>query len=184
MGFYSELSFKERGKKIAQCLPFFIFLTIFRVTSFSLVHVVLRVYSIIIYIVLLSILFLGLLMSTSSSSAKKYVRETRKKKGLIYFVVLPFRTMLTYYMFTTGNKGKETVIMVFWFICNTIMVLSLSFVVNLNLRGQFLNIKRICDFLNLNKVQLVKYHLAFNVTIAVIILSGIASISLYLLHIR
>ena len=118
--FYSELSFKERGKKIgqilnflpsfhsfsffssAQCLPFFIFLTIFRVTSFSLVLVVLRVYSIIIYIVLLSILFLGLLMSTSSSSATKYVRETRKKKGLIYFVVLPFRTMFTYYMFTTG----------------------------------------------------------------------------------
>ena len=101
--FYSELSFKELFSfSLAQCLPFFIFLTTFRVTSFSLVLVVLRVYSIIIYIVLLSILFLGLLMSTSSSNAKKHVKETRKKKGLIYFVVLPFRTMFTYYMFTTG----------------------------------------------------------------------------------
>ena len=117
--FYTELSFPERGRKIgienyiflkiiileipARCLPFFFFLTIFRVMSFSLVLVVLRLYSIVLYAVLLSILLLGFIISTSRnredprSSAMKYLKATTKEQGLIYFLVLPFRTI-----FSTG----------------------------------------------------------------------------------
>ena len=92
----------------ASCLPFYIFLTVFRVMSFSLVLVVLRAYSILLYFLLLSILLLWLFFSTSSrdrktstTKAMEYLRTTRKEQCLIYFIVLPFRTM-----FSTGFLSK------------------------------------------------------------------------------
>ena len=85
----------------ARCLPFYFFLTIFRVMSFSLVLVVLRVYSIILYVVLLSILLLGVLMSAlrnkKNPRAIRFLKTTRREQGLVYFFVLPFRTI-----FSTG----------------------------------------------------------------------------------
>ena len=86
-----------------RCLPFYFFLTIFRVMSFSLVLVVLRVYSIILYVVLLSILLLGVLMSAlrnkknPTSRAIRFLKTTRREQGLVYFLVVPFRTI-----FSTG----------------------------------------------------------------------------------
>ena len=86
----------------ARCLPFYFFLTIFRVMSFSLVLVVLRVYSIILYVVLLSILLLGVLISAlrnkdPTSRAIRFLKTTRREQGLVYFLVVPFRTI-----FSTG----------------------------------------------------------------------------------
>ena len=87
----------------ARCLPFYFFLTIFRVMSFSLVLVVLRVYSIILYVVLLSILLLGVLISAlrnkknPTSRAITFLKTTRREQGLVYLLVLPFRTI-----FSTG----------------------------------------------------------------------------------
>ena len=162
----------------ASCLPFYIFLTIFRVMSFSLIVVVLRVYSILLYIILLSILFLCLFFSTSSRDRK----TTRKERGLFYFIVLPFRTM-----FTTGflrQRDKETIFQVFWFLCNSLLVIALSVVVNLKLSGEFSSIESIYSFFNLSKVQLIKYDLAFNVTVGTIIFTGIVSTCLYLCHIK
>ena len=146
--------------------------------SFSLIVVVLRVYSIILYIVLLLILLLCLFFSTSSRDRK----TTRKERGLIYFIVLPFRTM-----FTTGflrQRDKETIFQVFWFLCNSLLVIALTVVVNLRLNGEFSNLESVFNFLNLSKVQLIKYDLAFNATVGTIILTGIVSTCLYFLHIR
>jgi len=104
--YYSELSFQARGQKLARCLPFYIFLTIFRVMSFSLVLVVLGFYSIVLYFALLSILLLGFFFSILTEGndtkpmenlkdAMEEVRRTRQEQGLIYFFMLPFRTILS-----------------------------------------------------------------------------------------
>jgi len=103
--YYSELSFQARGHKLARCLPFYIFLTIFRVMAFSLVLVVLGFYSIILYFVLLSILTLAVFFSivTEGNNSKpmknlkdalEELKRTRQEQGLIYFFMLPFRTIL------------------------------------------------------------------------------------------
>ena len=121
--YYSELSFLERGQKpgenlsfaiwtkkfenlSARCLPFYIFLTMFRVGSFSLVFVVCRFYSILIYKTLLSIPLLGFFVSVleEGKSAKKSenlkkalesLYKTRQKQGLLYLLMLIFRTILS-----------------------------------------------------------------------------------------
>jgi len=182
--FYTQLSFQERGSKLARCLPFYFFLTIFRVMSFSLVLVVLRVYSFILYFGLLSILLLGVLISAlrnkkdATSRALRYLRTTRREQGLVYFLVLPFRTI-----FSTGNTDKETAFQVFWFLCNSLLVISLSFVVFLNPHGELSKVESIYNFLDLGKVHLIKYNLAFNATVGIILLSGNLSICLYFLQI-
>ena len=74
--------------------------------SFSLVLVVLGFYSIILYFVLLSILLLGFFFSilTEGKNAKpmKNLRDAmeeltriRQEQGIIYFFMLPFRTILS-----------------------------------------------------------------------------------------
>lgn len=120
--YYSDLSFQARGQKLgeqclklrsqdnftlaARCLPFYIFLTIFRVMSFSLVLVVLGIYSIVLYFVLLSILLLGFFFSILTEGndtkpmenlkdAMKELSRTRQEQGLIYFFMLPIRTILS-----------------------------------------------------------------------------------------
>merc|ERR1712088_817438 len=114
---------------------------------------------------------LGFIISTSRnredprSSAMKYLKTTTKEQGLIYFLVLPFRTI-----FSTGSTDKETAFQVFWFLCNSFLVIALSFVVFLNPSGESLKVE-------------INYNLAFNATVGTILLTGNLSICLYFLQI-
>ena len=113
--YYSALSFHARGQKLgdiwpisnlhlfhlsARCLPFYIFLTIFRVTSVSLVLVVVGgFYSIVLYFVLLSILlsgiFLSMLLDGENVAVLENLSRIRQQQGLVYLFMLPFRTILS-----------------------------------------------------------------------------------------
>ena len=84
----------------------------------------------------------------------------------------------------SGNTDKETAFQVFWFLCNSLLVISLSFVVFLNpTSGELSKVESIFNFLDLGKVQLIKYNLAFNATVGIILLTGNLSICLYFLQI-
>ena len=181
----------------ARCLPFYIFLIIFRVTSFSLVLVVLGgFYSIVLYFVLLSILlsgiFLSMLLDGENVAVLENLSRIRQQQGLVYLFMLPFRTVLSTgtsaflisLHLITGDTDKETIFQVFWFLCNSLLVVSLNFVVNLKLSGQFPNIESIYNFLSLNEVHVIKHDLAFNAIVGTVILAGNISTSLYFLYIK
>ena len=87
-------------------------------------------------------------------------------------------------MFDPGDTEKETIFQVFWFLCNSLLVVALNFVVNLKLSGQFPNIETIYNFLNLNEVHVIKHNFAFNVIVGTVILAGNISTSLYFLYIK
>ena len=83
-----------------------------------------------------------------------------------------------------GNTDKETAFQVFWFLCNSLLVIGLSFVVFLNpSSGELSKIESIFNFLDLGQVHLIKYNLAFNATVGTILLTGNLSICLYFLQI-
>ena len=83
-----------------------------------------------------------------------------------------------------GDTEKETIFQVFWFLCNSLLVVALNFVVNLKLSGQFPNIETIYNFLNLNEVHVIRHDLAFNAIVGTVILAGNISTSLYFLYIK
>ena len=95
--YYSELSFLERRQKpgenlsfaiwtkkfenlSARCLPFYIFLTMFRVGSFSLVFVVCRFYSILIYMIWPFCPFLSLVFSSPFWQRGKVPKKVKTLK--------------------------------------------------------------------------------------------------------
>ena len=63
-------------------------------------------------------------------------------------------------------------------------MVSLNFVVNLKLSGQFPNIESIYNLLSLNEVHVIKHDLAFNAIVGTVILAGNISTSLYFLYIK
>ena len=83
-----------------------------------------------------------------------------------------------------GDTDKETIFQVFWFLCNSLIVIALNFVVNLRLSGQFPNIEAIYDFLNLDEVDVVNNNVLFNAIVSTVILTGNVATSLYFLYIK
>ena len=72
----------------------------------------------------------------------------------------------------------------FWFLCNSLIVIALNFVVNLRLSGQFPNIEAIYHLLKLDEVYVVNHNDVFNAIVATVILTGNISTSLYFLYIK
>ena len=82
------------------------------------------------------------------------------------------------------DTDKETICQVFWFLCNSLIVIALNFVVNLRLSGQFPNIEAIYHLLTLGEVYVVNRNDVFNAIVATVILTGNISTSLYFLYIK
>ena len=83
-----------------------------------------------------------------------------------------------------GDTDKETIFQVFWFLCNSLIVIALNFVVNLRLSGQFPKIEAIYDFLKLDEVHVVNNNVLFNAIVSTVILTGNVATSLYFLYIK
>ena len=83
-----------------------------------------------------------------------------------------------------GDTDKETIFQVFWFLCNSLIVIALNFVVNLRLSRQFPNIEAIYHLLKLDEVYVVNHNDVFNAIVATVILTGNISTSLYFLYIK
>jgi hypothetical protein len=84
----------------ARYLPFHLLLIVFRVASFSLILVVLRVYSLALYSVLLLLLLgIGVRMAAGRdrrfTGVRDYLAFVSAKKGNIYIVTMPLRTILS-----------------------------------------------------------------------------------------
>ena len=175
----------------AKHLPFYFFLTIFRVGSVSLTLAVLGLYAIPLYLTL----FLFLFLLGSCLAVKRY---NRKFENLWEYwqterivLAIPFQSTIT-----TGRKMEEkfmdiqlnfpsvrskyqleTVFQVFWYVVNMCIVFSIALIVGLKYDTAY-------TFFEMEDINIIEQEEFFSAVIWTIFVSGWISIVLFFIQIR
>ena len=179
---------------LAKYLPYFTFLTLFRVASFALVLVVFGYYAILVYAIMLSIIIIvgGLVVVKRSKGRYKSLVEYWKWEAenscWYYPILLAFRSLFTEgtgyietkyesFFVVNDNQQPRTLFQGFWFLTDLLFIASLNYLVNIG-EGHIYN------FFNLDKVHIIKNKIYFNVAIGTIFFSGGLSFVLFVVQIR